>query len=233
MMTYNTTSKPGLRADGTFLRKQVNWENLYFYKKSEVLYDMTFYFTRKYLVRGDRTIDQMVQAARSTKQNIVEGLADEVTSTEMALKLLNVARASNQELLQDWGDYLRARRLAIYDTQTEGFQKMVDFCKTHNEASDYQPLFDTWSDEQMANIGLTLSHMVDTMMNNYIKQKEQDFTENGGIREQMTAARLGSRGSQSAQIAALQQENAELKRALSALQAELAALKGKIGTIGE
>lgn len=97
-MQYNTTRKAGLREDGTFLIKQVNWENLYFYQKSEVLYDMAFYFTQKYLVRGDRTVDQMIQAARSTKQNIVEGLADEVTSTKMSLSLLNVAQKENEVL---------------------------------------------------------------------------------------------------------------------------------------
>lgn len=57
------------------LRKQSNWEGLYFYQKSNVLYQLTFVFTKRFLIRGDRTIDQMIQAARSGKQNIVEGRA--------------------------------------------------------------------------------------------------------------------------------------------------------------
>ena len=65
----NNTAKP-------VLRKQTNWENLYFYQKANVLYQLTFAFTKRFLKRGDRTIDQMVQAARSGKQNIVEGSAD-------------------------------------------------------------------------------------------------------------------------------------------------------------
>ena len=74
------------------LKPQTNWKDLWFYKKSVVLYQLTYVFTRKFLPSyGDRTVDQMLQAARSGKQNIVEGTADGVTSTEMELKLLNVA----------------------------------------------------------------------------------------------------------------------------------------------
>ena len=78
-MEYNTKGK--------VLKKAVVWENLYFYQKSQVLYQLTFVFVQRYLKRGDRTIDQMVQAARSGKQNIVEGSADGVTSMEMEIKL--------------------------------------------------------------------------------------------------------------------------------------------------
>lgn len=79
------------------LRQQDRWESLHFYKKCEVLYQFTVVFCRRFLpLYGDRTVDQMIQAARSGKQNIVEGMADGVTSTEMQLKLLNVARASVQ-----------------------------------------------------------------------------------------------------------------------------------------
>ena len=89
------------------LKRQTNWRELWFYKKTVVLYQLTYVFTRRFLpAYGDRTVDQMVQAARSGKQNIVEGTADGVTSTEMELKLLNVARASIQELLEDYEDYI-------------------------------------------------------------------------------------------------------------------------------
>lgn len=77
------------------LNKQTNWKNLWFYQKTVVLYQMTYSFTKRFLPKyGDRTVDQMIQAARSGKQNIVEGPADGVTSMELELKLLNVARAS-------------------------------------------------------------------------------------------------------------------------------------------
>ena len=93
------------------LKPEPNWEGLYFYQKSVVLYQLTFAFTRKFLERSDRTIDQMVQAARSGKQNIVEGSADGMSSKEMELKLVNVARASLQELREDYEDYLDTRHL--------------------------------------------------------------------------------------------------------------------------
>ena len=89
----------------SILKNQTKWEDLYYYRKTVVLYQMTVVFCRRFLPKhGDRTVDQMVQAARSGKQNIVEGLADGVTSTEMELKLLNVARASIKELKEDYLD---------------------------------------------------------------------------------------------------------------------------------
>lgn len=71
-----------------------NYQDLVSYKKSEIVYDFTFRFSERFLKRGDRTIDQMVQAARSGKQNIAEGSKASKTSTEMELKLTSVARAS-------------------------------------------------------------------------------------------------------------------------------------------
>ena len=101
-----------MKTGASVLRPQTNWENLYFYQKAVVLYQMTVVFCRRFLPKyGDRTVDQMVQAARSGKQNIVEGFADGVTSTEMELKLLNVARASIKELKEDYLDYLAAHRI--------------------------------------------------------------------------------------------------------------------------
>ena len=89
------------------LNTQIHWEELYFYQKSEVVYHLAFAFCDRFIhLYKDRTRDQVIQAARSCKQNIVEGLADGVTSTEMQMKLLNVARASLQELRQDFYDYI-------------------------------------------------------------------------------------------------------------------------------
>jgi hypothetical protein len=90
-----------------------NYRELLSYKKAEVIYDVTYRFCQRFLSKGDRTIDQMVQAARSGKQNIVEGSKASGTSNEMEIKLTNVARASLEELLEDYRDYLRVRDLAI------------------------------------------------------------------------------------------------------------------------
>ena len=90
------------------LLNEIQYKDLYFYQKSEVLYALTFHFAKRFLPsKGDRTVDQMVQAARSGKQNIIEGFADGMTSTELQLKLLNVARSSLKELRADYEDYLR------------------------------------------------------------------------------------------------------------------------------
>ena len=96
----NTPISPAIKIESV-LRKQTNWKQLWFYQKTVVLYQMTYVFTRRFFPSyGDRTVDQMVQAARSGKQNIVEGSADGVTSMELELKLLNVARSAYRNFLR-------------------------------------------------------------------------------------------------------------------------------------
>lgn len=210
-----------MRPELPILKKQTNWQNLYFYQKAVVLYQMTVVFCRRFLPKfGDRTVDQMVQAARSGKQNIVEGFADGVTSTEMELKLLNVARASIKELKEDYLDYLRAHQRALWRPKLHPrYDGMLKFCRSHNALEDYEPYFAKWNDEEFANCANTLCHMVDKMMSTHMAKMAADFKENGGIRERMTAARLGRRQTQNEEIAALKAE-------VSALRAEIARLKG-------
>lgn len=197
------------------LRSQVNWENLYFYQKSNVLYLLTYAFCRRFMPsHGDRTVDQMVQAARSGKQNIVEGLADGVTSTEIQLRLLNVARSSIQELREDYNDFLRSRGLPRWQQGNERYERMVAFCRSHNDASDYEPFFERWSEEEMANIALTLCHMTDAMMNTYLKGLDTQFVKEGGIKERMYAARTGYRSGVDQRLKALEEENRYLRRLL-------------------
>lgn len=206
------------------LRDQTNWEKLFFYQKTVVLYQMTYVFCKRFLPRhGDRTVDQMIQAARSGKQNIVEGCADGVTSTEMELKLLNVARASLKELKEDYLDYIRSRSLVLWDKKHPRYDGLLKFCRQRNKLEEYEPFFEKWTDEELANCANTLCHMVDKMIATHLKNKETDFTENGGIRERMTAARLGRRKTQNEEIAALKAENASLKREIAALKARLGA----------
>ena len=204
------------------LLPQTKWENLFFYQKSAALYQMTVIFCRRFLpLCGDRTVDQMVQAARSGKQNIVEGCAAGVTSSEMEIKLLNVARASIKELKEDYTDFLATRHLVLWTAGHARFAPLLAFCRAHNRPEDYVPFAEKWSAEEFANCANTLCRMVDRMMTTHIAAKERDFTENGGIRERMTAARLGRRQSQNEEIASLRQrvselerENAELRRRL-------------------
>lgn len=94
-----------------FLDQRGDYHSLIAFKKAECIYDITYHFAHRFLKIGDRTIDQMVQAARSGKQNLAEGYIDGVTSTEMMIKLINVNRGSLHELCLDYEDYLRVRNL--------------------------------------------------------------------------------------------------------------------------
>ena len=97
----------------SFIPPHGNYQELLSYQKTEVIYDLTFRFCQRFLNKGDRTIDQMIQAARSGKQNSVEGSKASGSSKEMEVKLTNVARASLEELLEDYRDFLRVRDYAI------------------------------------------------------------------------------------------------------------------------
>src|SRR5215204_6693356 len=103
----------------SFLPRGGNYHDLLAYKKAEVIYDFNFRFCERFLRRGDRTIDQMVQAARSGKQNIIEGSKASGTSKETELKLVNVARASLEELLVDYEDFLRVRDAAVWSKDSK------------------------------------------------------------------------------------------------------------------
>lgn len=215
--------QPNIRhyADGiaSVMRKAVVYTELRFYKRSDVLYQLTQVFCQRYLPRyGDRTVDQMVQAARSTKQNIAEGSTDGQTSTETELKLLGIARGSNQELLEDYQDYLKRKGMIEWFGRNERFDRLHRFCQEHTLWDEYRPLTDRMNDEELANMAICLCHQVDKAMAKYIERKDREFTTEGGIRERMTAARLGQRETQrqiierqAAEIAALQKENARLK----------------------
>ena len=202
-------------------RRVPKWQDLWFYQKSEVLYQMTYVFCERFLPKhGDRTVDQMVQAARSGKQNIVEGSEDGKTSTEMELRLLNVARSSIGELRQDYDDYLKARHLAVWTPADERFQPMQDFTKVHNRLSEYEPYFLRWTAEEMANVALTLCYQVDAMMNKYMANLERLFIEEGGIKERMHKARTGYRKQQDERLHALEQQVADLQAQLATAEAE-------------
>ena len=204
------------------MKKAVVWKDLFFYRKSDAVYQLTVEFCKRYLpTYGDRTVDQMVQAARSGKQNIVEGSEDGQTSSEMEIKLLNVARGSLQELRADYQDYLNTHHLKVWTADSERQQRLRDFCHSHNDYDAYAPLVSKMNDEEMANLLLTLCHQTDKMMCAYIEKLEHRFVTEGGIKERMYAARTGYRQQQDAYMRSLEAENQQLK-------AENAELKKKI-----
>ena len=213
-MEYNTKGK--------VLKKAVVWNDLYFYRKSDTLFQLTVEFCHRFLpAYGDRTVDQMIQAARSGKQNIVEGSEDGQTSSEMEIKLLNIARGSLQELRADYNDYLNTRHLTSWPANSERQQRLREFCHSHNDYSDYEPFVNKMSDEEMANMALTLCHQTDKMMCAYIEKLEKQFVTEGGIKERMYAARTGYRQEQDARMKALEAENAALKQRIAELEQKL------------
>jgi four helix bundle suffix protein len=213
-MEYNTKGK--------VLKKAVVWKDLYFYRKSDTLFQLTVEFCHRFLpAYGDRTVDQMIQAARSGKQNIVEGSEDGQTSSEMEIKLLNIARGSLQELRADYNDYLNTRHLTSWPANSERQQRLREFCHSHNDYSDYEPFVNKMSDEEMANTALTLCHQTDKMMCAYIEKLEKKFVTEGGIKERMYAARTGYRQEQDARMKALEAENAALKQRIAELEQKL------------
>ena len=178
-----------------FLPPRGNYRDLLFYRKAEVLYDITHRFCNRFIKKGDRTFDQMVQAARSGKQNIAEGAKAALTSTKTEITLTNVARGSLEELLVDYQDYLRVRDLTLWDKNSKQALYARKLGRTPNESFEtYREFIETRPAETVANLAICLTHQTNYLMDRYIRHLEADFVENGGIRERMTQARLKRRG---------------------------------------
>ena len=227
----NSLKTPQIRhyEDGTAsaLRKPVVFTELRFYQRSDVLYQLTQVFCQRYLPHyGDRTVDQMVQAACSTKQNIAEGSTDGQTSSETELKLLGIARGSNKELLEDYQDYLKRRGLTEWFGKNERFDRLHRFCQDHSRYEDYQPLLAKMDDEELSNMAICLCHQVDRALAKYIERKDQEFTTEGGVRERMTAARLGQRETQRQTIERQAREIEALRQEVTRLRAVIAKMGG-------
>lgn len=177
-----------------FLPKGGHYRELLSYRKAEVIYDFTYRFCEKFLKRGDRTIDQMVQAARSGKQNIAEASKASVTSTETELKLTNVARASLEELLLDYEDFLRVRDKAVWAKDSKEALYVRRLGRNREEIFEvYRGFFNDRPPETLANIAICLIHQANYLLNQQIRRLEKDFVEKGGLRERMTRARLDHR----------------------------------------
>ena len=183
--------------DNPIILPHGNYQELLSYQKSEVIYDLTFRFCEKHLKKGDRTVDQMVLAARSGKQNIVEGSKASGTSKEMEIKLTNVARASLEELLEDYRDYLRVRDFVIWEKDSREAQYVRRLGnKPYTTYETYREFVDTRPANVVANIAICLIHQANYLLDQQIRRLEKDFLKDGGLRERMTKARLQSREQQ-------------------------------------
>jgi four helix bundle suffix protein len=177
-----------------FIPPHGNYRELLSYQKAEVVYDITFRFCHKFLAKGDRTIDQMIQAARSGKQNISEGSEASGTSKETELKLTSVARSSLGELLNDYTDFLRVRDLKFWgkDSKEARYVRHLGN-KPHVTYEAFRTFAETRPPEVVANIAICLIHQANYLLDQQIRRMEQDFLKEGGLRERMTRARLQSR----------------------------------------
>lgn len=170
------------------------YRNLIVYKKSDVIYEGTVMFCRRFLPsHGDRTVDQMTQAARSCKQNIAEGSAASGTSKETEIKLTNVARATLDELIEDYLDWLKSHNAAVWSASDEKAKAARDFAIKNPDWEAWRPVFETRPPETLANLMLTLCHQTRYMLDKMIVRQEEDFKKFGGVRERMHAARTAVR----------------------------------------
>ena len=171
-----------------------DYRTLLSFQKAEVIYDITFRFAHKFLSKGDRTIDQMIQSARSGKKNLLEGSKAGLTSKETEIKLTNVARSSLEELLDDYQDYLRSRDLHTWDKNSKQARYVRNLGrKTPQTYAHYRKFVETRPPDVIANIALCLIHQTNYLIDQQLRRLEQDFLDQGGLRERMTRVRLQSR----------------------------------------
>jgi four helix bundle suffix protein len=177
------------RSEG-FIPPHGGYAGLLAYQKAPIVFQATCRFCERFLDKRDRTVDQMVQAARSGKQNIVEGSKGSGTSKEAEIKLLNVSRSSLEELLEDYRDFLRNRAFRIWDKQSREALFVRRLSRTKNATYETHGAYiETKSPEVVANILICLIHQTNYLLDQLIRKLEKDFLAEGGLRERMTGAR--------------------------------------------
>ena len=217
---------------GNILLPHGNYHELESYRNSVIIYDATSDFCARFLHRGDRTIDQMIQASRSGKQNIVEGSMASGTSTETELKLIGVARASFEELLEDYHDYLRIHSLPLWEKSDERVLAIRQFSRRKNKSYEtYKSYFDLGQNdaESFCNVMISLIHQTNYLLDRQLKSLEETFQQKVGFRERMHSARLNTKTAEREQALSLLRE---LYRDISELnQPELLQKVEKIAAI--
>ncbi|MGH7452500.1 MAG: four helix bundle suffix domain-containing protein [bacterium] len=177
-----------------FIPKHGGYQNLLSYKKALIVYDATVFFCDHFIDKRSRTHDQMVQAAPSGKQNIVEGSMASGTSKETEIKLMNVARASQEELLEDYRDFLRTCSFALWDKNSREALFVHRLGASKNASYEtFSTYIESRPPEVVANIIICLIHQANYLLDQQIRQLEQTFVKEGGLRERMTRARLDER----------------------------------------
>ncbi|MDW7711745.1 MAG: four helix bundle suffix domain-containing protein [Deferrisomatales bacterium] len=177
-----------------FLPPHGGYQNLLSYQKAEIVYDATVYFCDRFVDRRSRTHDQMVQAARSGKQNIIEGSMASGTSKEMEIKLTNVARASMEELLADYRDFLRTRGLLEWPKGHPYAKRLRQLNRIPAAAYEtFRRGVESPDPAISANVIIGLIRVTSYLLDRQLRSLEQAFLKEGGLRERMTRARLEER----------------------------------------
>ncbi|GHT72160.1 hypothetical protein AGMMS50239_41520 [Bacteroidia bacterium] len=175
------------------IRPTGDYNKLYCYQKAEAMFDITFYFSNKYLKIGDRTIDQMQQAARSGKQNISEGYSRAGTSLKTAITLIDVAKSSLIELHDDYRDYLRTRGHQQWEENSKEWLAMRNLGRKHNDSAFYMELVKVRPPETIANMVICLQKQTDFLIAQLLKSLGKQFLEEGGFHERMYRMRVEER----------------------------------------
>jgi len=166
------------------------------YQNAEIVYDATVKFCDRFVDRRSRTHDQMVQAARSGKQNIAEGSMASATSKKTELKLVGVARASLEELLLDFEDFLRQRGLGLWNKEhptAQAVRKLV--YRANRSYTTYKTYIEEAPAEVAANTLICLINQTNYLLDQQLRQLEQQFLDEGGFTEKLYRARSQARKS--------------------------------------
>ena len=164
------------------------------FQMAEIVYDATVRFCDRFVDRRSRTHDQMVQAARSGRQNIAEGSMASGTSKKTELKLVGVARASLEELLLDLEDFLRQRGLARWGKDHAEALKIRALARKENRSySTYKTYFEESGPDVVANALICVVHQTNYLLDQQLRALEKDFLENGGFTERLYQARSQAR----------------------------------------
>jgi four helix bundle suffix protein len=180
-----------------FIPPHGGYEHLLSYQKALIVFNGTVFFVKKWLPkRGDRTVDQMVQAARSGKQNIVEGSIASATTKRGEIDLTNWAKASQEEFKEDYQDFLRTRGLQIWP-EAHPYAKRLRELNRQRDATyaDFQRGIESDDPEIAANVMLGLVKVTIYLLKRQIESQEKAFLKDGGIRERMMKARQQARKS--------------------------------------
>jgi four helix bundle suffix protein len=190
------SSPSNLFPSAGFIPPHGGYEKLFSYPKSQIIYDATVRFCDRFIDKRSRTHDQMVQAARSGNKNIAEGSRISGTSKEAEIKLTNVARASLEELLGDYKDYLRQHGHKLWDKNSKEALYVRKLGTQNAPYEAYRSFIETRAPEIVANILICLIHQANYLLDHQLHRLEQDFLKEGGLRERMTRARLAARSRQ-------------------------------------